>query len=208
MVSTMVRVYHRDYAGRPLRVVWTLEELRQPYDLEVMSYDQGRSAEHLARHPLARVPVIEDDEGFVFESAAICVHLADLHPDANLMPPLGTHERALAYQWSVFAPSELEPPLIEAAIYAEAQPERAQKARTRFAKAAEAVGQSLDGGEYLVGRRFTVADVLIGSALGFTSRVGFPEVLTPTLKSYVARLQERPAYQAALERTSALSSAK
>jgi glutathione S-transferase len=204
MVLAMVRVFHREYAGRPLRVVWTLEELGQPYDLEVMTYDQGRSPEHLARHPLARVPVIEDDEGFVFESAAICVHLADLHPDACLMPPLGTHERALAYQWSIFAPSELEPPLIEAAIFGEAQPERAEKARNRFARAAEAVAQSLDCAEYLVGGRFTVADVLIGSALGFTSRAGFPEVLGPTLNGYLARLEGRPAYQAALKRTSVL----
>jgi glutathione S-transferase len=204
----MIRVFHREHAGRPLRVVWTLEELGQSYDLEVMTSDEGRSEEHLARHPLARVPVIEDDDGCVFESAAICVHLADLHPDVGLMPPLGTHERALAYQWSIFAPAELEPPLIEAAIFATAQPERAEKARNRFASAAEAVGKSLDGDEYLVGRRFTVADVLISSALAFTSRAGFPEVLGPTLRDYVARLQERPAYRAALGRTSAPPSSK
>jgi glutathione S-transferase len=204
----MIRVFHREHAGRPLRVVWTLEELGQPYELEVMNYEQGRSAEHLARHPLARVPVIEDDEGFVFESAAICVHLADLHPDAGLMPALGSHERGLAYQWSVFAPAELEPPLVEAAIFGDAQPERAERARERFATAAEAVAQSLDGGQYLVGGRFTVADVLVSSVLGFTSRAGFPEVLVPTLKSYVAQLQERPAYQAAFRRTSELASSK
>jgi glutathione S-transferase len=208
MVPAMVRVFHREYAGRPLRVVWTLEELGQPYDLEVMTYEEGRSAEHLARHPLARVPVLEDDEACVFESAAICMHLADLHPDVGLMPPVGTHERALAYQWSIFAPAELEPPLIEAAIFAEAQPERAGKARDRFAAAAEAVGKSLDSDEYLVGGRFTVADVLISSALSFTSRAGFPEVLGPALREYVTRLQERPAYQAALDRTSALPSSK
>jgi glutathione S-transferase len=208
MVPPVVQVFHREYAGRPLRVVWTLEELEQGYDLEVMTYDEGRSAEHLARHPLARVPVMEDDEGCVFESAAICMHLADLHPDVGLIPPIGTHERALAYQWSIFAPAELEPPLIEAAIFAEAQPERAEKARNRFAAAAEAVGKSLDGDEYLVGGRFTVADVLISSALGFTSRAGFPEVLGPTLREYVTRLQDRPAYQAALSRTSALPSSK
>jgi len=206
MVPAMVRVFHREYAGRPLRVVWTLEELGQSYDLEVMTYEEGRSAEHLARHPLTRVPVIEDDEGCVFESAAICMHLADLHPDVGLMPPMGTHERALAYQWSIFAPAELEPPLIEAAIFAEAQPERAEKARNRFVAAAEAVGKSLDGDEYLVGGRFTIADVLISSALAFTSGAGFPEVLGPTLREYVTRLQERPAYQAALSRTSALPS--
>jgi glutathione S-transferase len=208
MVPAMVRVFHREYAGRPLRVAWTLEELGQSYDLEVMTYEEGRSAEHLARHPLARVPVMEDGEGCVFESAAICVHLADLHPDVGLMPPLGTHERALAYQWSIFAPAELEPPLIEAAIFAEAQPERAEKARNRFATAAEAVGKSLDGDEYLVGGRFTVADMLISSALAFTSRAGFPEVLGPVLGEYVTRLQERPTYQAALSRTSALPSSK
>jgi glutathione S-transferase len=134
------------------------------------------------------------------------MHLADLHPDAGLIPPLKTHERALTYQWSIFAPAELEPPLIEAAIFGEAQPERAEKARRRFTVAAEAVANSLDGSEYLVGDRFTVADVLVSSALGFTSRAGFPETLSAPLKQYVARLQERPAYQTAVQRTSELPS--
>ena len=199
-----MRVYHREHTGRPIRVVWTLEELAQPYELEVMSYEQGQAEQHLARHPLGRVPVLEDDEGFVFESAAICMHLADLYPRAGLMPPPGTHERALAYQWAVFAPAELEPPLVEAAIYAETQPERAAKARARFASAAEAVAQSLGDRDYLVGAGFTVADVLISSALAFASRAGFPEVLAPAATDYVARLRERPAYQRALQRTSKL----
>lgn len=199
-----MRVFHREYTGRPLRVVWTLEELGQPYELEVMTYEQGRSEAHLARHPLGRVPVIEDDDGFVFESAAICMHLADLYPQAGLMPPTGTHQRALAYQWSVFAPSELEPPLIEAAMFGQTDPERAAKARNRYAKAADAVAQSLDGRDFLVGEHFTVADVLITSALAFASRAGFPEVLAPAARDYVARQQERPAYQTALQRTTEL----
>lgn len=184
--------------------MWTLEELGQPYELEVMTHDQGRSAEHMARHPLGRVPVIEDDEGFVFESAAICMHLADLWPQAGLLPPPGAHARALAYQWAIFAPAELEPPLIEAARFAQADPERAAKARSRFATAADAVARSLDGRAYLVGDGFTVADVLITSALAFASRAGFPEVLAPAARDYVARQQERPAYQTALQRTSEL----
>jgi glutathione S-transferase len=201
----MVRVFHREHAGRPIRVVWLLEELAEPYELTVMTYEEGRSDEHLARHPLGRVPVIDDEGGCVFESAAICMHLADAHPDAGLMPPLQTHERALAYQWSIFAPSELEPPLIEAAIYGKTEPERAEKARRRFSDAAAAVASSLGGSEYLVGDRFTVADVLVSSALAFTSRAGFPEALSAPLKEYVGRLQERPAYQAALRRTSELA---
>ena len=76
------------------------------------------------------------------------------------------------------------------------------------ARAAEAVANALDGSEYLVGDRFTVADVLIGSALGFASPAGFPEALPAPLKAYVARLQERPAYQTAAQRTSELPASK
>src|ERR1700739_1863463 len=115
----MLRVFHREYAGRPIRVVWMLEEIGQPYELAVMSWEQGQSDEHRARHPLARVPVLEDGEGTLFESTAICLQLADLHPQAGLIHPLGTRERALAYQWSCFAPAELEPALVESAIFAE-----------------------------------------------------------------------------------------
>ena len=60
---------------------------------------------------------------------------------------------------------------------------------------------ALDGHEYLVAGRFGVADVLVGSALAFTTRAGFAEELPETLKEYVAQLQARPAYRRAAERT-------
>ena len=119
-----------------------LEEIGAPYELTVTSWEQGSGEEHRARHPLGRVPVVQFDDGYVFESAAICLQLADLYPDASLIGALGTHARALAYQWSIFAPAELEPPLIEAAIFREADPERAGKARARFFNAANAVVES------------------------------------------------------------------
>jgi glutathione S-transferase len=168
-----------------------------------MNWEQGRSDEHRARQPLGRVPVVQFDDGYVFESAAICLHLADLHPDASLIGGIGTHARALAYQWSIFAPAELEPPLIEGAIFREAQPERAEKARRRFFKAANAVAQHLDGSAYLVEERFGVADVLVSTALSFAKRAEFPEPFPPVLDDYLSRLFERPAYKRALERASA-----
>ena len=122
MVRAMLRVFHREHAGRPRRVLWTLEEIGAPYELTIMSWEQGSGEEHRARHPLGRVPVVQFDDGYVFESAAICLQLADLYPDAGLIGALGTHARALAYQWTIFAPAELEPPLIEAAIFREARP--------------------------------------------------------------------------------------
>jgi len=197
-----MRVFHRNHAGRPVRVAWMFEELGEPYELTVLTREEGKSAEHRLRHPLGRVPVLEDDEGFLFESAAICLHLADIHPEAGLVPPPGTRERALVYQWSIFTPAELEPPLIESALQAERDPERSAAARRRFDAAAGAVATALNGNEYLVGRRFSVADVLVGTALAFTARAGFAEELPQNLKDYLARLAQRPAYQRAFARTS------
>jgi glutathione S-transferase len=180
-----------------------LEEIHEPYELTVMTREQGSGDEHRARHPLGRVPVVQLDDGYVFESAAICLHLADLYPGAGLIAGRGTYARALAYQWSIFAPAELEPPLIEAAISREAEPERAGKARARFFKAADAVAQSVDGGEYLVDGSFGVADVLVSTALSFAKRAKFPEPFPSVLDGYLTGLFERPAYQRALERASA-----
>jgi glutathione S-transferase len=196
-----MHVFHREHAGRPIRVVWTLEELGEPYELTVMTREEGKGEEHLARHPLGRVPVLEDEQGPLFESAAICLHLADMHPEAGLVPAPGTHERALVYQWTCFAPAELEPPLIEAAMQAERDPERAAKARERFEAGAGAVSAALQDSDYLVGERFTIADVLIGTTLGFTRRTGHE--LPDVLHRYLDRLTERPAYQRALQRTAA-----
>jgi len=196
-----VRVYHREHAGRPLRVVWTLEELGVPYELTVMSREEAGGEEHLARHPLGRVPVVEYDGARVFESAAICLQLADMYPEAELAPPAATPERAMLYQWVIFAPAELEPPLLEAAFRARKDPERAAAALSRFKDAADAVAAALASSEYLVADRFTVADVLVGTTLSWTLRAGYEDSLPPSLRDYIARLTERPALQRALART-------
>ena len=201
IVARMMRLYHREHAGRPLRVAWMLEELGEPYEITTMTQEEGKGEEHRARHPLSRVPVLEDEDGFVFESAAICLHLADLHPDAGLAPPPGTHDRALLYQWTIFAPAEIEPPLIEFAMQAQRDPDRAASARRRFDRAAGAVSGALEGNDYLVGGRFTVADVLVGSALAFTNRIGIADELPENLRAYLERLTQRPARQRAVERT-------
>jgi len=199
-----MRIYHRDHAGRPIRAAWTLEEAGVPYEVVTMSYEEGKGPEHLGRHPLGRVPVLEDDAGrLLFESAAICLQIADTHPQAGLIPAPGTHERGLVYQWAVFGPAELEPPLIESAIYAQSDPERSAKARRRFDLAVDAVAGALGDSEYLVGDEFGVADVMVGSALAFTRRAGHADELPENLQAYIARLADRPAYKRARERTEA-----
>ena len=66
----MFRLYHRPMAGRPVRAAWILEEAGAPFEIVRLSMDETRADDHLERHPLGRVPVLEDDAGVLFESAA------------------------------------------------------------------------------------------------------------------------------------------
>lgn len=191
-----VRLYHVPQT-RATYVLWLLEEIGAPYDLTVLAPDDRKTPEHRARHPLGRVPVIEEEGGYVFESAAIFLHLADLHPEAGLIPPVGTHERALVYQWVLFSMTELEPPLLEAAFSREPDSERSEAARARFREAAGVIESALEGRDLLVGDRFTVADLACGGKLMLGKRFGLIDGL-PRVEGYVERLAERPARQRAL----------
>src|SRR5215468_5952180 len=133
-----MRIYHRERAGRPIRLVWTLEELGLPYELTIMDSEEGRGAEHRARHPLGRVPVLEDDEGPLFESTTLCLHVADLAPGAGLSAPAGSHERALIGQWALFAMTEIEPSALQAWQLRDSAPEVAEAAGQRAAAACDA----------------------------------------------------------------------
>jgi glutathione S-transferase len=192
-----MRLYHVPNT-RSTRVLWLLEEIGATYELTLMTPDERRGEEHVNRHPLGRVPVVEDDEGFVFESLAILLHLADLHRESGLIPPPGSHERALVYQWSVFAMTELEPPVLEALAARRAEDKkRVEEASESFREAAAVVEDALDDGDYLVGGRFTLADLVTAAVLLFGRRAELVDGL-PRIAEYLARIEPRPARERAL----------
>ena len=178
---------------RSSRVLWLLEEIGAPYELTQIPGAQRQSAEHLRRHPLGRVPALELADGTtMFESAAICLQLADLNPDAGVIAPLGSPGRALVYQWVLFGMTELEGPLFRW-IRELGEGATDSAARDRFAQAAAALESALGDSDWLLEEGFTVADVICASVLaGAQSR----ELLAdwPGLRSYVERSQARPAY--------------
>ena len=178
---------------RSSRVLWLLAEIGAPYELTKLTPEERMSAEHLARHPLGRVPALELDDGTViFESAAICVQLADLHPEAGLMPPVGSAERGLAYQWVLFAMTELEAPLYRW-IREAAEDSAEQSSHERFVQAAAALASALEGHDWLVADRFSVADVLCASVLGSAHTRGLLGDW-PALAAYVERAEARRAF--------------
>jgi len=191
-----MRLYHTP-RSRSTRVLFMLEELGAPYELALLTTAERRGDIHRARHPLGRVPVLEDGSGCLFESAAICLQLADLYPDAGLIAAPGTRERGLQYQWAFFAMAELEAPLMDVArqLWAEGDPHQdvIDAARARFAEADGAVVAALGGGQSLVGGRFSVADLLVGGVCGFARRAELAP-LSPGLATYVDRIEARPAH--------------
>jgi glutathione S-transferase len=190
MASTM-RVYHTPKA-RSTRVLWTLEEIGHPYEVTTMTRDERRGEEHRRLHPLGRVPVLELDDGQVlFESAAICLQLADVYPEAGLMPPVGSDERGVAYQWTVFAISELEK-----VAFGWNRARRSGKDETEAAAAFAPVGaalrQSVEANPWIAGETFTVADILCASILRNAVRLDLLDEDDP-LRAYVERALARPA---------------
>ncbi|MGP0048744.1 MAG: glutathione S-transferase family protein [Solirubrobacteraceae bacterium] len=154
-------------------------------------------ARERARHPLGRVPVLEDEQGPMFESTALVFHVAELYPEVGLLPPPATHERTVVQGWSIFAMTEIEAPAIECFRQLEANPQAAAKAATRCAHAIAALEGALSGTPpYRVGSRFTVADIVAGGVLGVAIRHGAIEP-SHTSAAYIEALAARPAWQRA-----------
>ena len=173
-----------------------------PFDLTVMTREVKQTPEYLALHPLGRSPVLEEEGGPVFESAALVLHLADQNLDAGLIAPLGSHERALQYQWCLFAMTDIESALVDIARQlwkdsGEPDTDIVGHAAARFVKTAGVIEAALGDADYLVGNAFSVADILVGSVLGF-ARTGELTELPIGVVAYVDRLEARPARQRAV----------
>jgi glutathione S-transferase len=187
-----MRLYHTP-GSRSSRVLWTLEEIGQPYDLTTLTWEQRRGEDHRRRHPLGRVPVLELDDGtMIFESAAICLQLADLHPDAGLIPTLASAARAKVYQWTLFAMTEAEP-----VVFGWSRARRRGEDETSHAEAFDPIGTairlSLAAHPWIAGRSFTIADILLASMLSNLVQRGFLEDNDP-IGHYVQRATNRPAH--------------
>ena len=195
LTSAVMRLYHAP-GSRSTRALWLLEEIGAPYELTIMSREDRDSPDHLDRHPLGRVPVLEDDTGYLFESAALALQIADTHPDAGLIPAVGTHDRGLVYQWVLFGMTEIETPGGDAFRFRETDPERAGTALERYRKAVKVIENTLDGHDFLVADHFTVADLVIGSVLGGVRRLQLVDEF-PNVARYLDRIEGRPARQRA-----------
>jgi glutathione S-transferase len=181
--------------GRIVR--WMLEEVGQPYETQVVPYDQLKSAAYLAVNPMGKVPSIKHRGHVITECAAICAYLADVFPDAGLGPR--EDEKADYYRWLFYAAGPAEAAISNRAVGWEVA---AEKERMFGYGNTDRVIQVLDdlfsANDYVCGGRFTAADVYVGSQIMFPLQFGMlPE--RDSFLRYRDRLQARDAYKRATQ---------
>lgn len=184
-------------------VRWMLEEVGQSYETVLLGYATTlKGPEYLAINPMGKVPAIKHGDVVVTESAAICAYLADAFPDAGLAPPLG--ERGAYYRWLFFAAGPVEQAITNKALGFEVSPERSGMAGYgSFDLAMDVMESAVAGRSYVAGDRFTAADVIVGSQIGWGLQFGtIPK--RPAFEAYFAGLAERHAYKRAKDIDNAL----
>lgn len=185
-----------------------LEELGASYDLHVLNLKKKEQREpaYLAVNPMGKVPAIVHGETLVTEQPAIFIYLADLYADAGLAPSLDDPLRGPYLRWLVFYGSCFEPALIDKAMQrAAADPSTSPYGD--YDTMLAALTQQLRSGPYLLGERFSAADVLWGTALKWTTAFKLvPEL--PEIMAYIERVNARPAVQRASASDAELAAAQ
>lgn len=186
----MITLYHAPQS-RSSRMIWLLEELGAPYVIVPVSIFRPMTGEGVPDaanpHPDKRVPAILHDGALVAESQAIVLYLAEAFPEAGLAPAIGAPDRGAYLTWLSWSVAEFEP-----ALFAGMTGELAgspQKRRNHEA-VVRRLNTALVRGPYVMGERFSGADILISSALGF-GRAAFPP--SEAFDAYLERCRTRPA---------------
>lgn len=191
-----------------------LQELGVPFNKQLVdrTVQAHKAPAYLALNPNGLIPVLRDGDLVMYEAAAICLHLADRHPAAGLMPALGSDQRALAYKWLMWLTNTLQANLIHY-FYPDRLVDEGNAAGAAQIKAhtQARIGGLLDqldaelarhGQPWLLGPQFTILDayafMLCRWTRGFEGSASAPARTRPQLGPYLQRLLQRPAVQRAL----------
>lgn len=193
---------------RSLKVAWTLEELGLQYDFEQV-HPARPPQDFSFRNPYKKVPVLEVNKQAIFETMAICTYLCDRETTSSLLPRSGTIERALHDQWLSVVQTELEPTLWLREKHAFVLPKEFRLPEV-FRSVDHDVGSillpledHLSTRQWILGSRFSMADIFLCYCINWAQ--AYKLVTSDVLKGYLKRGQSRPAFQRAVEKTSAVS---
>ena len=179
--------------GRIIR--WMLEETGEPYETQVVQYDQLKGEQYLAVNPMGKVPAIKHRDHVVTECAAICAYLADVFPQAEMGPR--DDEKADYYRWLFYAAGPTEAAISNRAAGWEVPADKERMfGYGNTDRVITVLDELLSSRDYVCGGRFTAADVYLGSQIMFPLQFGMLPERASFLR-YRDRLQARDAYKRA-----------
>jgi glutathione S-transferase len=187
--------------SRTMRVLWMLEELGVPYENVPTPFAGGgaRTPEFLRINPNGHVPALVDGDTTLFESLAINLYLARKY-DRGLWPST-IEDEGRTFQWTIWAMTELEEPVITGAIHRTLRPEperdtaKAIDAAARATKPLGVLASGLAGRSHLLGDAFTVADLNVASVLSLAPLAGIDLAPFPAVQGWLGRCCARPAFR-------------
>lgn len=187
--------------SRSFTTLWLMEETGEPYERVLTDITTGanKTPEYLAINPMGKVPALTDGDVSMAESAAICAYVADRCPQAKLAPPIGDPRRAKYMQWLFFAPSCIEPAILQ--TYLKLEIPAVSAAWGSATQTFDVLDQALEKGPWLLGDDFTAADIAIGAGMNFAIRMFKMIPTRPNFDRYLDACAARPAFQTAAKLT-------
>jgi glutathione S-transferase len=197
----MLKLHHAPNS-RAGRIVWLLEELGMEYDLNRMDFHPKdlKSETHRNRHPLGRVPVLEDGGVTIYESGAIVEYIVARHTDGTLKPDVDSPLFPEFLQWFHYCEGMVMPPVNTIVVQTILLPperqnkEALEQAKRLLTKALAPVNAALQGRDYMIGN-FSAVDVMLGHACYMSRRLGCVSEELTYLNDYLDRIEAREAFQ-------------
>ena len=194
-----MKLYHAPNT-RSVRIVWLLEELGLPYELELFKLGDPamRAPDYLAVHPMGRVPTLCDGDVTIFESGAIVQYLLARHGNGRLVPSVDSPDFPVYLQWLHYAEGMIMPPVNTIVVETKLlSPEKrnqvnVDRATKLLGRMLTAVNAHMEGREYLAGE-FSGADIMTGHACTIAKRLGADTSGVPNVEAYIERINARPA---------------
>ena len=192
--------------SRAGRIIWLLEELELPYEVNNMAFHPKdlKSDEHRKRHPLGRIPVLDDGDIRIYESGAIVEYVLERHKNGGLKPSVEDKNYPEFLQWFHYCEGMVMPPINTIVVQTILLPPDRRdetvlgQAQRLLTKSLAPVDEALEGKEYLIGN-FSAADIMLGHACFMSNRMGCVPDEMPNLKNYVENITNRPAFKIAIE---------
>ena len=192
--------------SRAGRIIWLLEELELPYEVNKMAFHPKdlKTEEHRKRHPLGRIPVLDDGDIRIYESGAIVEYIIERHKNGGLKPDIHSDEFPQYLQWFHYCEGMVMPPINTIVVQTILLPEERRdekvlkQAKNLLTKALIPVDENLENKKFLIGD-FSGADIMLGHACFMSNMMGCVTDNMVNLKEYVNRISERPSFKTAIE---------